>query len=324
MKTQSWSHFFLLCVWLVPISATSAQTQTEEPTDTLQWQRYYPLAVGNVWEYHDAEASDHLTRYEIIGDTLVGDRLYFRRRVDVRFLSSPYPEFAPSFDFLRYDEGGGVVIVSSPAADTVGLLTCASNGFERDLRLSFGASIACPSVPDRPEWADSARVDGVYDAEWAPSVLSGMASPTRVAAIKYYTVGGVLFTTFVSDIGPIWTGNLAGPVLHYARIGGAEYGRAELAVSVEPAEQGLRDLHVRALRNPVQDQAIFDVSSSDAQFGRWKVVDMLGRAVLTGELALEPGGKQLVLETGRLSAGLYHLMVQVDADAARASFVVVR
>jgi hypothetical protein len=41
----------------------------------------------------------------------------------------------------------------------------------------------------------------------------------------------MLFTTFVADIGPVRAGNLWGPSLHYAVVGGVAYGTPELVIA---------------------------------------------------------------------------------------------
>ena len=47
------------------------------PDTTAPW-LYYPLAVGNTWEYRSAgPGSDFWDRVDIPGDTLIGERRYF-------------------------------------------------------------------------------------------------------------------------------------------------------------------------------------------------------------------------------------------------------
>ncbi|MGB3542818.1 hypothetical protein [Rubrivirga sp.] len=52
--------------------ATAAATA--QPADSLDWKRYYPLAVGNIWEYHDAEGFNDQFRHTLVSDTTVGDQ----------------------------------------------------------------------------------------------------------------------------------------------------------------------------------------------------------------------------------------------------------
>lgn len=214
-------RFLLLAVVLLAIPASA------QAPDTLDWRRYYPLAVGNVWEYHDAEAWGVQFRHTLVADTVVGGRTYFVRRTDQSSLGSPTMPATPLVDYVRYEEGGGgVVAAASLDGPPASVQPCsATDLFERDLRLGFGTRLPCPAS------ADSVVVAGQYGAVWQPDVLSGPATPIDVAAIKQFTVGYVHFTTFVADIGPVRAGNLWGPSLHYARVGGVEYGTPEMTVA---------------------------------------------------------------------------------------------
>ena len=212
------------------IVAFAAAASAQAP-DTLDWHRYYPLAVGNVWEYHNAELGGDF-RHTIIADTVVGGRTYFVRRTDYSSLGSPVPPGQPRLDYVRYDErpggGGGVVSLSSLSFDEAVLRPCdLDDEFERDLQLAFGARAACGPPPGPSP--DSVFVEGQYNTTWRPDVLSGTSTPVAVAAVKYFSVG-IIFTTFVADVGPVASGNLWGPRLHYAVIDGVAYGTPELVI----------------------------------------------------------------------------------------------
>ncbi len=53
-----------------------ASAAVAQPADTLDWKRYYPLAVGNLWEYHEAEIRADQSRFTLVSDTVVGGRTY--------------------------------------------------------------------------------------------------------------------------------------------------------------------------------------------------------------------------------------------------------
>lgn len=214
------------------VLAFAAAASAQAP-DTLDWHRYYPLAVGNVWEYHDAELWGVQFRHTLLADTVVGGRTYFVRRTDYSSLGSPVPPGQPQVDYVRYDEGGGgVVAVPSLGDAAASVRPCTLDDlFERDLRLGFGTRAACDPPPGPGWFPDSVFVEGQYNTTWRqPLVRSGTSTPIDVAAIKQFTVGG-LFTTFVADIGPVRAGNLNGPSLHYAVIDGVTYGTPEIVVA---------------------------------------------------------------------------------------------
>lgn len=220
-------RLLLLAVVLLAIPASA------QAPDTLDWHRYYPLAVGNVWEYQDAEVWNDQFRHTLIADTLVSGRTYFVRRTDsasaVSGPAGPDTLRSTRVDYVGYDEAGGGVVAFASLDAPDAFQPCSFDGFERELTLGFGARRACVPSPG-PLFPDSVRVEGDYDTFWHPP---GSATAVPVAAIKRFLVG-VISSTFVADIGPVRTGNLWGPELRYARIGGADYGMPGFAVGEEP------------------------------------------------------------------------------------------
>ena len=307
--------------------ASTIPTSHAQDADTLDWRRYYPLAVGNVWEYHDAEAQGAHTRVTLVAASEVGDRTYFQRRTDTALLaysaSGPDTLRSTAFDVVRYGDGG-VVSAPSVEADTVGLAICdADDGFERALRAAFGTRAACPSPS--PSGADSVWVEGTYATRWAPAGVDGgdAPEPVDVAAIKTFTVGGALFSTFVADVGPVATGNLWGPRLHYARVGGVEYGAPSVLVSTERQPAGGR-LTVRAQVNPVRGEARFAVDGAAARGARWRVTDALGRTLQTRSLDRSVGPAVVRVSTRGLAPGVYRFLLDADGEQASVAFTVVR
>ena len=315
-------HAILLVFGLAAAAATA------QPTDTIDWQRYYPLAVGNLWEYHDAEAFGDQFRHTLVSDTTVGEQRYFRRRTDraIAVVDQTGPDTLrfTSFDFVRYDDGGGVVAVADIQADAVAVVPCAEAGFERDLRLGFGARLECdpppPSLPD----ADSVFVEGEYDVTWAPDVLTGTAEQVSVAAVKRYTVGGVIFSTFVADVGPVRTGNLWGPSLHYAIVGGVEYGAAEFAVSSEASTPRASAFEVRVLGNPSRSDAAFDLRAVQPDRVRLRVYDVLGREAWASEIVVGTDWRRAQVPAAALASGRYVLSVSGTVGRVAVPFTVVR
>ena len=298
---------------------------TAQTGDSLDWSRYYPLAVGNVWEYHDAEARGDLTRVTLMADTVAGGETYFHRRTEraayTGSLDGPLTPISTALDFVRYGEGG-VVTVSAIEADTVQVEPCAEDGFERDLRLGFGTRQAC-GISSEAE-PDSVFVDGEYEATWAPDPVRGTANSLAVAAIKRYTVGGVVFTEFVADVGPTQTGDLGGPRLHYALVGGVEYGAAEFATAGESYAPSHNAYEVRALGNPSSGQAAFDVRGPSPQMVEAVVHDVLGREVWSANAAVGPDWRRMEVPPALGAAGPYVLTVSGPDGRTTARFTVVR
>lgn len=288
----------------------------QAPQDTLDWQRYYPLAVGNAWEYHDAEIHGDLTRHVLVSDTTAGTHHYFRRTTHHELHTLTDTLRWASHDLVRYDTAGVVVAVASVEADTVAVDPChVGDYFMRDLRLAFGARTACPGVE-----ADSVVVEGAYDTSWT---LDGV--PIAVAAVKEYVVDGLIFSEFVADIGPVGAGNLWGPRLHYARVGGVEYGSPILmAVAAEPTPSRPDDLSLRVIQNPVRAWASFEVRASRSERGRIEVFDLSGRRVHAMPVELAPGWRRVEIPTASLAAGTYVARVSTAEGGASQRFTVLR
>ena len=288
------------------------------PPDTLDWHRYYPLEVGNIWEYEEAEDPFDYTRYHIVSDTTVGERRYYRRNIFYQNIPVFGDTVYTGYDYVRYDTAGVVVAVPSPDADTAVVDPCAwEDYFVRDLRLGFGARVACPASP-----SDSVSVEGGYNEVWtAPG-----GAPVNVAAIKtFIVVDGLIYSTFVADIGPVGGGNLWGPRLHYARIGAVEYGTPGIVVSVEPAIPTTAGLQVRVLGNPVRGPVAVEIQSPSVQQALIEVFDLTGRRVWSDGLPLTRGSTRIDLPTRLLSSGTYLVRVFVEGGGtASGVFTVVR
>ena len=88
------------------------------PPDTLDWHRYYPLEVGNIWEYEEAEDPFDYTRYHIVSDTTVGEHRYSRRNIFYQTIPVFGAPVSTSDAYVRYDPAGGAAAVPSRPAGT--------------------------------------------------------------------------------------------------------------------------------------------------------------------------------------------------------------
>jgi hypothetical protein len=271
----------------------------------LDWHRYYPLAIGNIWEYHDEEAFGDLFRHTLLSDTTVGGRQYFRRATHVELRVWNDTLRWVSHDYVRYDTAGAVLAVVSPESDDETLDQCAEDDdFERPLRLGFGDLIACPTG----SWGDSLSVQGSYNIIWTPPG----GTPVEIAGWKWFVVGRFWSTQFLTDIGPVSAGNLWGPRLHYARIGGVEYGTPDMTVASEPSPT--RAFTLAVTPNPARERAHATVVLPEASTVRIAVYDVLGReALLLHAGRLPAGGSRFALDASALPAGFYVARV-TDTD----------
>ena len=311
------------CLLAVLLAALPTAGQAQVPPDTLDGHRYYPLAVGNVWEYHEAELPRHFTRHTLTSDTTVGAHRYFRRVTHFEAPTATDTIRWTEYDYVRYDTAGVVVAVPSPGADTVAVDPCWGDAFMRDLRLGFGAVVPCPE----PGWwpgPDSVVVEGAYNTVWQPEVLSGTAQYVEVAAVKNFYINQLIWTGFVADVGPTGSGNLWGPRLHYARIGGVEYGNPEITLAQEPFTPEAAALEVRVLGNPVRGRAAFEVRAASPQWAQADVLDALGRRLWRNALVLSPAWVRVEVPVSSLGSGTHFLRVSTERGAVSRPFSVVR
>lgn len=224
------------------MSIAEGQVDAQVVTDTLDWHRYVPLEVGNEWHYRDAEAFP-VTRLAIVGDTLVDDRLYFRATESVfeLFADSQAPTLVQERDLLlTYDESG--VVAEFEHADDAGGER--PSVFERgavefpyaDLRSPFGATLD-----------SDIDVAGNYSA----TVRIG-DDQLLVPAVKQF-ISQAWQWSFAADIGFLGGGNLWGPVLEYARVGGVEYGSIVVSSEALPRTTEANDRALFFFPNPARD-----------------------------------------------------------------------
>jgi hypothetical protein len=144
--------------------------------------------VGNLWQFATHDWPTPIPSYErreIIGDTLVGQRRYFRYLYEVVGPLVDPPVLRTGY--LRYDTAGIVVGLTDIAADTIAIET----DYRDDLRVNFGDTVMTAGAP----WGEFYLVEGGYDAE-----VNIGGETYAVAARKS------LGKSYAADIGPVsWT-----------------------------------------------------------------------------------------------------------------------
>ncbi len=267
--------------------------QTPDPIDPA---RYYPLAVGDVWEYRvELGVSPGFdARYEILRDTLIDGRRYLIESQTTRQAGGPFS--TPFETPMRYD----------PVTQRVHLWTTQDAPFYPrvcSFGFPFGPNQTCQQGPRDI----GGGLGGV--------VTLGDSSRVAVSAQKRFgsqTLDAYI-DTYAADIGLISRrDNVEGGDmrLHYARIGGVEYG-TPLVVSGEavPAEAEVLTLRTRGQRLVVAARGPVRVELFDTLGRR---VAMLHDGGLDGERAFD---------LPALPAGLY--IARALQGTARASVRVV-
>ncbi len=75
--------------------------------------------------------------------------------------------------------------------------------------------------------------------------------------------------------------------------------------------------------NPARDFALIDLSLEEASAINIQVVDQVGRLVSTQSYGVQNGTTQISLDTNDMPAGLYNVIINVDADAITRKLVVI-
>ncbi|QXD13817.1 T9SS type A sorting domain-containing protein [Rhodocaloribacter litoris] len=291
-----------------------APARAQPIPDTLDWHRYYPLEVGNIWVYGGLDA--HVRT--IVGDTLVRGRRYFIRRDSVPAVGTVGP-FVDTL-YVRYDTAGTVVTVRDPAADTLAA-PLPLNAWEDapdflahfDMRAAFGDTLY--HVP--PDTLYFVR--GGYNER-----LRIGNEVVETAALKCFVAAGPVLheACYAADIGPVRTGNLFGAELTYARVGGVTYGNVPTPAEAAdvPAPWGIEAIYP----NPFRDHATVAYRLPAPSPLTVEVFDVLGRRIWRERLPVQAAGRgRYVLHARAWPAGRYFVRLTTPHGAQAVRPVVI-
>lgn len=296
-------------LWLVGVAflcVGQVYGQDAPVPDTLDWKGYYPLEVGNMWEWRTSLliAYDGLNSKEIIGDTLIGGTSYF---VEAAYGEAKDPLNGVDFagrdtSFIRYDTLNRRVVELTPDGEEYPR-TC-------DLGASFNTTITC-------DFSDGIMVGGGYSTDFSWSTV-GIGAPFQ--AIKHFVTlgGGDTFYHGVGRLPGLGDGNQGSIGFTYVRIAGVEYGTPVVTLSTDEPEQ-LGDHALRLYPNPVREILYVEVPRPERL--RLTVYDALGRAVIRQDCM----GAACAVDASALHAGVYFVQV-IDRQGKQEvqTFVVVR
>lgn len=259
-----------LALILLP-SAIKAQTQ-----DTTSAWRYYPLEIGNVWEYQNhGMAGSGDRRVWISADTVLHGTRYFVQS---------WESIAGDRSGRRYEE---LVRFDSTTAQ---VLFIGADGNEHPeypgcpLNANFGETVECRT------WTMS--VSGGHGRSF--SLLDGtVLEDVTIKEYdgKYSYIAGIGFVDDKLILEP------GGTTLVYARIQGVEYGRS-ISVATEDRPRASADFDLSVYPSPLQTEGTVRVELAHAQWLQVTLYDALGRQVD-------------VLQNGRLPSGIH--LIDVDA-----------
>ena len=286
----------------LPANAGAVLAGGAEPDTTAPW-RYYPLAVGNVWEYRSQRGVT--TRKAVVGDTTVGGVNYFFLE-RVAFDTDGTPS-APFVQLVRYD--------STFHVDRERYTNSEGEGVE-----GLG-EVPCPL--DSPfdivvtfEGRDCA-VRGDYDVSLVfGGVEPGTGADTVRTAVKEFAFFTGLVERFAAGVGLVLS-DLEGvyQALRYYRIDGEEHGVVLFPVS-NVSTPPLAGAALTIGPNPTGGAATVRLGLPAPADVRVAVYDVLGRRVATlASGALAAGTHGLPLDAAPLAPGVYVVRAEVGGGA---------
>lgn len=272
-----------------PVDAGPAARRTAdpEPDTTAPW-RYYPLEIGNVWEY--GAAGGYLDRTRVVADTVALGNRYFVLEHE----SSPAPGdvFVPPP--VRFDTASATLReLTSASTEVASTPDCPFDA-------AFGVTVTC-------EVSGEVRVEGTYDGVLVlGGAEAGTGEDTVRTAVKAFENRNGFSGGYAADIGPIYSGGEGtSRALRYARIGGVEYGSPRFPTTPEPADPEAATFDLRIWPNPARETITVALTVGKTTDVRAVVYDRLGREVAVLYDGPASGPLTLRLDAVPLPAGVY-------------------
>lgn len=311
---------------LLLLVAAPALAQEPVPDTTAPW-RYYPLAVGNAWQYevdrsdcgppcpHPSFCRYHLAQ-EVVGDTLVGGLGY--SVVAARWYPRPGwggPDLPPERHVVRYDTALALVVARTEVGEEPWHEARMRCRLDEPFPPEGGGEVPCP---------DSTATASMSGGPELPVDVGGQ---TYFTSAKGFMISG--FPSFVgdfaADIGFLGTYELEScyefsQTLLYARVDGIEYGSP--VVAAEPDGTPLLALALIATPNPMTDELRLTLDLPAPGAVEVEAFDVLGRRVARRGVRLGTGPRVLRLDVSGWAPGPY--VVRATAGGATAMVRVVR
>ena len=309
-----------LALILAVATVTGASAQSADTTSA--W-RYFPLAVGNTWDYESSGGTIPTTtrRHTVTADSVVSGERFFRLEWTGADIDGSQVS-GTRFALVRFDTtlGGLRVLAEEGTLPEQGAFNCGvlaapfGAGFPPDPRINceLGPYAGSPA---------SVTTSGGYDR---PVEVGADVVRTSVKEIDTQA-NGEARTAYAAGIGYLGYIRRSGALtLRYAKINGVEYG-TPLAVAIDPVPRPVQPLAIEA-RPTVSDRTItVRVSSVTQGAGRVALFDLTGRQVATwyeGEIG--PATRTITADVSGLTASVYVVRVVQGSASSTARVVVVR
>lgn len=308
-----------LIVWLgfMVLFSNAPCVWAQDPIpDTLDWRRYFPLEVGNEWQYEEREAVNMppaiYRTFRIVGDTLIEGRTYF---VSERGAYDPNTqEFNIGVEFLRYDTTRASIVRFVTYADGSGMTD------EWDWSV----------VPCGLDLAFESGEECGYPGTYHFYAIGGYGRQIVIDSLVYDVAAYKEFDSLgggyglAADVGLIWRSSEGGGALLklvYAKVGEMTYGSPSVPTRREEQNTVPNDVVISSVYpNPLVEQATVAYSTERTGVVELMLYDMLGRLVWRKEIGMQPAGEHLAhINSAGLATGNYILRLSL----AKRSFSVI-
>jgi hypothetical protein len=288
---RTWGGFLSLLLLATALAGRQALAQAPPPWD------YYPLGVGDVWEY-DEQWRGTTLRVANVVDTVIAGRSYVvQTRTRFDSLGNATEAFPRSS--IRFDSTTTFVMRAAftmPGEEFVwGRTPCPLN--------AQPPSANC----EGSTWTVQAYIANLTVGD---TTLSGVQH-------KWFGINGHYFV-LAAGLGEVLRQPKFDPpdVLIYARIDGVEYGSPRYPVAEQPVPEPAGALALSVWPNPVRGGVIRVVFTLPAPArARVELVDALGRTVHSVDLGVRPAGRhEMPVGLALLAPGPY--TVRLTAGAA--------
>lgn len=252
---------------VILVSPRVAFSQSETIPDTLDWRLYFPLQVGNIWEYsNDSFPQTYLSTYgrsEIVGETVINDQQYFV--LEGKAYNLDLELIGEGSIYLRYDTTAQAVMQLTTTGCCPGEYSYqgACNLNAPFPALNNSISYTCPNGEG------SLNLSGGY-----VNKLFQIGSDTvRVPAEKHFNFGGpgVTFLYGIGNPGGTSEGGYSSTSLIYLKVDDQEYGVSQVASLAPPVLHSPEDsTSVGFLAGHIVPQLIWvDVDSATSYRVQW-------------------------------------------------------
>lgn len=275
--------------------------------DTTDWRRYFPLDIGNQWQYRwrfiDQNGNWGYRDWglRVVADTVVSGTEY--RVVERCSYNEGQDEASCPFkDLVRYEEEGAMLVnLEQDYEFRWGFMPC---GLDAD----FNTSVECPGGG----MGYYIIGENDYSLNLPPNVIEPVVYKQFLSFSSIDVVHGIgpIYYDFEAAADVDW--------LMWARIDGVEFGTPRFVFPTSSDEPPLRKpgVSVEAWPNPFREHVTVAFSLTEAAPVVVELVDVLGRVVVRRDLGVLPAGEHReAVGAAALPSGSYVVRVHRGAES---------